>query len=145
MEIKIKEQEYIATHFKNRAKILENIDNFMKGKVILEIDKFQNAWKWRYGEFVRKGVVLRFGNGDILDVRVYKDKYADSIIVFACASAYNNKTRRWKWLGMSYNDKTVCELVENFVDKCSSLKEELNNKVDNELKRNFGRFYISRG
>ena len=145
MEIKIKEQEYIATHFKNRAKILENIDDFIKGKEILEIDKFQNVWRWRHREYLRKGVVLRFKNGDILDVRVCKNKYYDRINTSAYASVYDSKIRRWKWLGRTYNDKTVCELVENFVDKCSSLKEELNNKVDNELKRNFGRFYISRG
>jgi len=145
MEIKIKEQEYVAMHFENRAKILKNIDNFMKGKEILEVDKFQNTWERRHRIYIRKSVILRFKNGDILDVRLYKSKYHDKEHISTHASTYEKKNKRWKWLGRVYNDKTVCELVENFVDKCSSLKDELNNKVDNDLKRYFGRFYVSRG
>ncbi len=145
MEIRIKEDEYLATHFKNRGQILENIVNFMDKKEILELDKFQDSWKLKYGEYIRKGIVLHFKNGDILDIRCYKNGYYNNQFVSVYVSAYDCKSKQWMWLGSSHNDKTVCGLVENFIDKCSSLKEELNNKVDNKLKSHFERFYVSRG
>ncbi len=143
IEIKIKEQEYLKTHFNNRARILENIEKFMEGKEILEIDKFQDGFKIRDFEFIRKGAVIYFKNGGMLDIRLYKNKFGNEWHISAYASGYSQNS--WKWLGCANDDKTVCELIENLIDKLSSLKEELNNKVDNELKRHFGRFYISRG
>ncbi len=143
MDIKIKEQKYITTHFKERSKLLENIRNILSKKTILKIDNYQYHRKRHNREYVRNICIIKFENGDILDIRTYSKKYGDTKRIHCQACSYENK--KWKWLGSVVNDEMVFKLTENIINKLKSLKEELNNKVDNELKKNYERYYISRG